>query len=205
MDPDLPLIQALQAGDDSVLNELINRHREPLFQFAFRLLRDESATRDVVQETFVRVYFGARKFKPQATVKTWMYAIALNLSRDHVRRLARRRAESTLNFDPSTVAASELTDPAPHAGETARQRDEFSLLQRGIDELPHILREALVLFSLEGKSQREAADILGTTPKTVELRVYRAKQKLRQWLGAFLHESTTDFLRDQPSSSRSKE
>jgi RNA polymerase sigma factor CnrH len=205
VDPDLPLIQALQAGDDAVLNDLINRHREPLFRFAFRLVRDENAARDVVQETFVRVYFGARKFTPKASVKTWMYAIALNLSRDHVRRLTRRRTESTSTPELSAVTASELADPAPRADETATQRDEFSLLQRGIDELPHRLREALVLFSLEGKSQREAADILGITPKTVELRVYRAKQKLRQWLADFARESAADFLRDQPSSPRLKE
>ena len=90
MDPDLPLIEALQASDDSALNELMGRYREPLFHFAFRLVHEETAALEVVQETFVRVYFGARKFKPKASVKTWMYSIALNLSRDHFRRLARR-------------------------------------------------------------------------------------------------------------------
>lgn len=198
MDPDLPLLEAIVAGDDSALNELMARHRDPLFHFAFRLVREDSAARDVVQETFVRAYFGARNFKPRATVKTWMYAIALNLSRDHVRRLVRRRAELPLDVPLKTGAAGDVADPAPQADETLKQRDEFALLQRGIDELPRVLREALVLFSLEGRSQREAAEILGTTPKTVELRVYRAKHKLRQWLDCLARESPPDFVRDQP-------
>lgn len=204
MDPDLPLIQAIQGGDDSALNELINRHREPLFHFAFRLVRAESTARDVVQETFVRVYFGAGKFKPRAAVKTWMYAIALNLSRDHLRRSVRRGSEIPLDIRPMPVAARDLADSAPAAAESASQRDEFALLQRGIDALPRVLREALVLFSLEGKSQREAADILGTSPKTVELRVYRAKHKLRTWLESFNQLSPADFVRDEPAFPRLK-
>lgn len=62
------------------------------------------------------------------------------------------------------------------------RNDHFGFLQRAVDQLPVRLREALVLFSLEGKSQRETADILGTTPKTVEFRVYHAKNKLRELL-----------------------
>ena len=64
MDPDLPLIHAIQSGDDSALNELMIRHREPLFHFAFRMVRNDAAARDIVQEAFVRAYFGAAKFKP---------------------------------------------------------------------------------------------------------------------------------------------
>jgi RNA polymerase sigma factor CnrH len=202
VDLDLPLIQALQAGDDSALNELINRHREPLFHFVFRFVRDETAARDVVQETFVRAYFGAGKFKPRAAVKTWLYAIALNLSRDHARRLRKRREAVSLDADGAMKRAAEIADAAPPANDAAGTQDEFALLQRGIDQLPRRLREALVVFSLEGKSQREAADILGTTPKTVELRVYHAKIKLRAWLDQFRAEK--DLLRDRGASERLK-
>lgn len=198
MDPDLPLIQALQNGDDSALNELMSRHREPLFRFAYRVVRDETSARDVVQETFVRVYFNAPKFKPRATVKTWLYSIALNLSRDHVRRLGKRRGELPLDAEgtPTPRDKALVSDGGTH------RFDEFAVLQRAIDELPPKLRDALILFSLERKTQREAADILGTTPKTVELRVYHAKQKLRDLLKSAGHPD--DLLRDQPSSERSK-
>lgn len=184
MDADLPLIQALQAGDDAALNELINRHREPLFYFVFRYLRDETAARDVVQETFVRVYFKAANFKPKATVKTWLYAIALNLSRDQARKLAKRRHDVSLDAPHAETKQSvNLPDPQPQPGEQSGQRERFATLQHAIDRLPQSLREALVVFSLDGKSQKEAAEILGTTAKTVELRVYHAKKKLREWLG----------------------
>lgn len=184
MDPDLPLIEALQAGDDSALNELIHRHREPLFHFVYRYLRDEPIAREVVQETFVRVYFKAKSFAPRSLVKTWIYAIALNLARDQGRKLAKRWREISLNAPgPGDQPPLELADTAPMPDENAGRRDRFAALQQAIDKLPHKLKSALILFSLEGRSQHEAAAILGTTPKTVETRVYHAKEKLRQLLG----------------------
>ncbi len=183
MDADLPLMEALQAGNEAALNELINRHREPLVHFVYRYLHDEAAARDVVQETFVRVFFKAKKFEPRSSVKTWIYAIALNLARDQGRKLAKRQREVSLNAaGPDDRPPMELADTAPTPGEEAGQRDRFGALQRAIDKLPHKLKAALILFSLEGRSQREAADILGTTPKTVETRVYHAKEKLRRLL-----------------------
>ena len=189
MDPDLPEIQALQAGDDSALNELISRHREPLFHFVFRYLHDETAARDVVQETFVRVYFKAGKFKPKATVKTWIYTIALNLCRDQGRRLSKRSTDISLNAPrPGDLPPLEIADTELSPVDRAGQGDRFAVLRGAIDRLPHKLKSALVLFSLQGHSQKEAADVLGTTPKTVELRVAHAKQKLREILASELAE-----------------
>lgn len=185
MDPDLPLIEALQAGNESALNELIDRHREPLFYFVFRYLRDEAAARDVVQETFVRVFFKAKTFAPRASVKTWIYAIALNLARDEGRKLSKRQRLVSLDAPgPADQPPLEVEDAGPTPDQQTGQRDRFSRLQAAIEKLPHNLRAALVLFCLEGKSQHEAAQILGTTPKTVEMRVAHARQRLRQLLGA---------------------
>ena len=183
MDPDLPLIEALQAGNESALNELIDRHREPLFYFVVRYLRDEAGARDVIQETFVRVFFKAKSFEPRASVKTWIYAIALNLARDEGRKLSKRQRMVSLDAPgPEDRPPMEVADEAPLPDVQAGQRDRYALLQAAIDRLPHKLKSALVLFALEGKSQRETADILGTTPKTVELRVAHARQKLKQAL-----------------------
>ena len=184
MDPDLPLIEALQAGDDSALNELINRHREPLHRFVFRYLRDETAACDVVQETFVRVYFKAGKFAPKSAVKTWIYAIALNLCRDHGRRLGRHRGDISMDAPVRDDGPRlEIADTAPGPSTKAVNADRFVLLQRAIDQLPDKLKEVLILYSLEERSQHEVAELLGISPKAVETRVYHAKAKLRVALG----------------------
>lgn len=184
MDPDLPLIEALQAGEDLALNELIQRHREPLFRFACRYLRNEAAARDVVQETFVRVYFKAGSFQPHSAVKTWLFTIATNLCRDRLRRLAKHRHDIPIDAPAvSPAAATEPADTLPNPAERSAQADQFECLQRAIDQLPHRLKLPLILSALEGKTHKETAEILATTPKTVELRIYHAKAKLRELLG----------------------
>lgn len=184
MDPDLPLIEALQGGDDSALNELIDRHREPLHRFVYRYLRNEAVTEDVVQETFVRVYFKAAKYVPKSSaVKTWVYAIALNLCRDQFRRLARHRDDVPMDaLAEKDPRRAEMTDGAQSPSAQATDADRFARLQHAIDQLPEKLREALLLFSIEQRSQQEVAEILGITPKAVETRVYHAKEKLRRLL-----------------------
>ncbi len=179
----MPLIEAIQAGEDLALNELIQRHREPLFRFAFRYLRDETAARDVAQETFVRGYFKAGTFRPQSTVKTWLYTIATNLCRDRLRRLGKHRHDISIDVPHEDGGHTELADAQPIPSEQTAQSDRFKFLQRAIDQLPHRLKLPLILCALEGKSQKEAAEIIGTTPKAVELRIHHAKVKLRDALG----------------------
>jgi RNA polymerase sigma factor CnrH len=140
----------------------------------------------VVQETFVRVYFKAGKFLPKSSVKTWIYAIALNLCRDQFRRLARHRGEFSVDVPPLADAPRmELADRAPSPSAQASSHDRFAQLQRAIDLLPEKLREALILFSIEQRSQQEVAETLGITPKAVETRVYHAKARLRTLLGSY--------------------
>lgn len=126
MDPDLPLIHALQSGDDSALNELMRRHREPLFHFAFRMVRNGVAAGDIVQEAFVRAYFAAARFKPKATVKTWLYSIALNVSRDHLRRLAKRRGDVSLD---TASGRPELSETPPDARGDIPARHTLQILR----------------------------------------------------------------------------
>ena len=171
---------ALQAGDDAALNELINRHQAHVYAFVCRYLRDDTAGRDVAQETFVRVYFKAAQFVPRASVKTWIFAIALNLCRDRSRRLA--SSGTSISLDAAggmeRVPAS-LMDDAVLPSKQAADADQFSFLQAAIDQLPTHLREVVILCSLEERPQREVAELLGTSVKAVETRLYKAKAKLR--------------------------
>ena len=87
-DSDLALVLALQHGEDRTLNELMDRHREGLFRFVLRHVRNETDALELTMETFVRAYFNVGKFRPRAKFVTWLYQIALNLCRDHLRSRA---------------------------------------------------------------------------------------------------------------------
>ena len=178
-DLDLPLVQALQAGDESALNKLIRKYEEPLFWFIWRYTGDEETARDLLQETFVRLYFGIRRFKPHAKFVTWLYSIAMNLCRDYARSKQRRQSCVTESLDAGDLH-HEVADRG--AAVDVESHERLEALERAIKELPHDLRAALLLFAVEGRSQQECAELLGVSAKAVEARVYRARKRLENTL-----------------------
>lgn len=181
---DSTLIQNLQAGDERALDEIMDRYQEPIFGFAFRQLYDASAAADVTQETFVRVYLNRAQFKPTGTFRSWLYRIASNLCVDHIRKARRSpTANAATKLAPEhggILDRLEATGVAPD--EAAARSADITELKAEIALLPPALREPLVLFALEERSQRECAEILGISAKAVETKVARAREILRQRL-----------------------
>ena len=87
-----------------------------------------------------------------------------------------------MESDPETLA---IVDDGPDPQEIAMQRQELRMLLEQIERLPIRLREALILVSIDGRSQAEAAELLGVSEKAIETRIYRARQKLRDRLENF--------------------
>ena len=183
MDADLPLLEAIRTGDESALEALMERHQSSLFYFVFRYAGSEIVAREIVQDTFVRAYFKAGSFRPRSTVKTWLFTIALNLCRDAGRR--RSRAPTFVSLDQPVSDEKphfEVADDGATADEQTAKSEELNHLREAIDRLPEKLKLPLVLCVLEERPHKEAAELLSTTPKTIELRIYRAKKKLREML-----------------------
>jgi RNA polymerase sigma factor CnrH len=181
-DVDLPLVQALQSGDDTALDELMARYKGPVFGFILRYVQNEADAAELTQETFIRTYFNIRSFTPKARFVTWLFTIAINLCRDHVRSRHHHDLNRTFSLNSREGDMAELTaknqNPSENAGQSEHTRD----VAAAIDRLPHDLKTALVLTALEGLSHAEAAELLGTTPKGVETRVYRARKQLEKIL-----------------------
>lgn len=182
--PDLgdgDLMLALQGGRDVALDELMHRYKQPLFYFVTRYTQDEEASYDIVQEAFVRVYTRAETFNPAYKFKTWLYQIALNLCRDYGRK---KKLQSFISLDSwitkngEEVSLHDIVAGDENIESLIEHRQTLMILEKQIDALPHKLKTALIMFSLEGRSQEECARILGITPKTVEMRVYRARKIL---------------------------
>lgn len=185
-DPDLELVTALQSGEDSALDRLMERHQEGLFHFIHRYVLNEADAVELTQEAFVRVYFNVAKFRPNAKFSTWLYRIALNLCRDYAKSRRYKDQAITDSISPQESEAEEPDQDLPSntrtPAENVQAAEKLAALERGIAQLPHDLRTALVLTVLEQRSQQDSAELLQTTPKTVETRVYRARQFLREWL-----------------------
>ena len=180
-DPDLELVARARAGEDRAFTEIVRRHKPALYGFVRRYVGDADAAVDVVQETFVGAWKALGRFDDRRPFAVWLRAIALNKCRDRARRLTVRRLILGETNDQSVEARAQA-DPSPNGEADLASRQRAVLVQRAIDRLPTKLKEPLLLTYFDELSQQEAAAVLGVTVKTVETRVYRARQKLAELL-----------------------
>lgn len=177
--PDAQAVALARAGQERGHRALLDRHREPVFRFLRGLLGNEADALDVTQETFVAAFLALHRYDPARPFRAWVLRIARNKSHDFARRRAVRRLFA---FAQPIDEAGDVADPAANAEEALAGEGEVARIHAAIATLPDRLKEPLLLCALEGMSQDEAAQVLGTSRKAVETRIYRARQKLSQML-----------------------
>lgn len=171
---DRALMVRVQAGEEAALAALMARWELPVKAVIARLIFNASEAEELAQETFVRVWQQREKFRAGAEFRPWIFAIAVNLARNRL-RWWRRRPEVALDEWGETLA-----DEKTERGGAGMERAERAAAVRdAIAVLPAELREVIVLFEYENMAQAEIAQVVGATPKAVETRIYRAKEKLR--------------------------
>jgi RNA polymerase sigma-70 factor, ECF subfamily len=167
-------------GDDAAFSELYDLLAPRLTSFAMRRTRDEGATEDLVQQTFLQMHCARRHFAPGAAVAPWAFAIARRLLIDTFRK--KGRGPIWVNEDCDDVREGVAPGASP-AEVTARRR----LAQRTREALSRVSendRAAFELVKFDGLSSAEAAEVLGTTANAVKLRTFRTAEVLRASLGA---------------------
>ena len=181
---DADCMARLRGGDDLALNELMDRWQQPLATFLFRYTGNEAAALDLAQETFVRIYENRHAFRGGA-FSSWLFAIAVNLSKNHARWKMRH---PTVSLDAAEDGERARGIPSPEAspGEQAASAEVAEAVREAVQELPHDLKTVTLLFEYQGQSHGEIAAALGCTPKAVETRLYRARQMLRERLARWV-------------------
>lgn len=174
---DEELAAKLRQGDRFVLTVLMERHKNSLYRTIWRHIGNEDDAYDLLQETFVRLYQKIDLYKPEHRFKPWLFQIAVNLCRDHLRYRKLRRL-FWLERDDTLDAPSDSPSPEQQTADIL----EYQRVQQAIEHLPASLRTAFILFAVEEHSLLECAEILDVTPKTIETRVYRARKILNEKL-----------------------
>ena len=173
--PDTAAMLDLAAGHDTALNGIMDRWREKVTAFLYRMTGNNDAAADLAQETFVRIYQARHRYVAGNPFSTWLFAIAANLARNHLRWRA-RHPEVALPLEDTRP------DPADDPAAAAATREKLAAVRNAIAALPVDLREVLVLSFYHGMSHAEAAVALGCSSKAVERRLHRARERLRQYL-----------------------
>ncbi len=182
-DDDQIAMAELAAGQDSAMNGIMRRWQERLTGFLLRMVGNHATASDLAQETFVRLYRHRSSYHPQRSFSTWIFTIAANLARNH-HRWSQRRPEAVT--DPVEMAEGSPSDGGADPLQRVEAREKLEAVQRAIAGLPQDQKETLILAVYEQLSHDEIAAIADSTPKAVELRLYRARKTLRESLASHL-------------------
>lgn len=180
-------IENLKAGDAAAFDTLVTRFAGDIYALLFRITEDAEEAGDLTQETFLHALKAIKKFRGEADLKTWLFRIAINESRNRFRWWKRRRREKTVSLD-APVANSETSlgetfssaSKNPEESLLAREREEQ--MRKALQDLPEAFREAVILCDIEGMSYDEIASILDINLGTVKSRIARGREELRRKL-----------------------
>ena len=188
-DPDAALMLRVKRGDRAAFAELVEKFKQPLFNFIYRTLRDETEAEDVAQNVFLQVYKSRARYERTAKFSTWLFTIARNLCLNEIRRRSRHPAESLeethaehddqpqRQYEDKKVSLP--TDNALH-GELARKIEE------ALAELPENQRTAILLCRQDELSYEEIAEILGCSLSATKSVIFRGRETLKEKLKPYL-------------------
>lgn len=172
---DEALVAACGTGETAALGALYDRHAASIRRFLARMSgTDDRDLDDLVQTTFEMILHAARNFDHRSSVRTWMFGIANNAARHHVRTEVRRRRLSEA-ATLEALAPNTASDPRREVADHRRAAQ----LGAAIVALPPKLRETFVLVYLEGLPGAEVAHVLDTREGTIWKRLHEARAKLR--------------------------
>ena len=175
------LLRKAGEGDQAAFLELYDRHRQPIFRFAYRLLGEVDTAEDVTHDCFLSLIRKPENFRPErASLRTYLFAAARNLALKHFRSTGRETG-----LDEMT----EEQELSPRHQPLRKLLDEelAAEVRRAIFSLAPLQREALVLFEYEGLSLNEIAEITGADVGAVKGRLFRARERLKSILRPYLN------------------
>lgn len=171
------LLSAFLSGDEAAFASLTQRHADELFRFVTRFVRSAAAADDVVQETFIQVFHSAAGFDTTRRFRPWLYTIAANKARDHLRERTRRQEVTpSANRQEGTELSylDFLADPDEGPLESVIEDESRAEVRRIVASMPDHLREVLLLGYYQRLPYKEIAEVLAIPLGTVKSRLHAA-------------------------------
>jgi RNA polymerase sigma-70 factor (ECF subfamily) len=178
------LVSLFQAGDDAVFRLLVERHQERIRNLLHSIFHEPETIDDLAQEVFIKAYEGLGRFRFESSFYTWLYRIAVNRSRDELRKRKIRRFFSFQSLDDA-----EDREFRERIAVEPKSSEAQELVEKGLKALPEKFRLPVILKDLDGLSYEEIAEVLQCEIGTVKSRLSRGRAMLRTILKPLLEEA----------------
>jgi RNA polymerase sigma-70 factor (ECF subfamily) len=196
-DEDAALMLRVQRGDLAAFETLVERHRQPVFNFILRTLQNPEDTEDLAQQVFVQTWKAAGRYRVTARFSTWLFTIARNLCLNELRRRGRH---PTVPLDapretPEGPVEREFPgpDPEPVTG-TVLLSELEARIEEALGDLPEAQRSAILLFREQDLSYDEIARVLGVSVSATKSLIHRGRETLKLRLKPYLRSGAWDSV-----------
>ncbi|SRR5579884_365132 len=186
------IVAELKAGSENAYEWLIAHYHQPVYGLVYRILNDSADAADTTQEVFLKVFRGIKRFNGQASLKTWIYRIALHEASNQRRWWFRhKRRETSMEGNPgeeenqSFGLKETLVDEHESPFDLAAHEEIRTKVEEELAQVPEPFRTTLVLRDIEGLSYEEIAEILQVSLGTVKSRLMRGRFALKKRLEAY--------------------
>jgi RNA polymerase sigma-70 factor (ECF subfamily) len=172
------LVAAAKRGEPGAFDVLVRRYRDRIFALALHLSGSESEADDITQDVFLRAYRRLGEFEGRSEFFTWVYRLTVNRALDARRERGRKRETASLSDDPRLERAVEA-DSGGDPRRAAELRETYTHLLQALDALPADMCTSVVLVSLQGLSNAEAAIVQKCSRGTIAWRLHEARGRLQ--------------------------
>lgn len=180
LDFDVELMLRVRDGDEESFRLLLEKHRNPLIYFLYRMVQDQAVAEELAQEVFLRIYRSRASYEPTAKFTTWLFRIATHLALNSLRDGKNERKQERLDQErEGEMPARQVADRKPSAEQSLVYQAKLQEIRDAISTLPEKQRAAVLMHKYEEMDYSQIAKALDSSESAVKSLLFRAYETLR--------------------------
>jgi len=180
LDLDAQLMLRVREGDEDSFRVLLEKHRNPVIRFVYRMVQDQAISEELAQEVFLRVYRSRGTYEPTARFTTWLFRIATHLALNWLRDVRNERGHQRLDDEgDGELPVREVSDRRPTVEQRMVAQTRLQEVRDAIAMLPEKQRAAVLMHKYEEMEYAQIAQVLECSESAVKSLLFRAYESLR--------------------------
>jgi len=190
------LITRTQNGDTEAFTPIVNRYRERIYKLIYRWVRHHETAEDLCQEVFLKAWQALPRFKGGSLIYSWLYRIAINCSKDYLRKQKRQFVFACEELPDNADDALQMTQRQPGPDEILEKEELRDIISEYVHQLPFHQCHVFYLHYRDGLLIKEIASRLNKSESTIKSHLYHARQKLQHMLRPYLRNEASESSRE---------
>ena len=179
IDYDAELMLRVKGGDDASFGVLLEKHRNPVIHFLYRMVQNQAVAEELAQEVFLRVYRSRASYEPTAKFTTWLFRIATHLALNSLRDGKNERKQESLDDMIDDQPVRQVSDNRPTVEQAMVYQARLGEVKKAIQTLPEKQRAAVLMHKYEEMEYSQIARALNCSESAVKSLLFRAYETLR--------------------------